>query len=236
MRTMLLFAAVLLVPTVARADGLLYQLPPDGSWATFDMTLTFNPDTDNERKLKGWSKMSSVGTATENGEPCRWIEINLTFNDDNQDRTIISKALIPEKHLKEGEPAYQHVVRGWFKDPDDPEPRDLKEELQQNPGILAVFLCGPLQDAKKLEPETVESELGKLECHGVRGYTTYMQGDNKNTVTLEVRKHKKAPFGVVSCRIKNEIEQNGQRMGNVRAVLKLSGHGKTALSDLPKYK
>lgn len=230
MRTLLASALVLLMPAVVQADGLLYQLPEDGAWASFDLTLTFNPDRDNERTLEGWMKMSSVGTATENGEPCRWIEIKLTFNDGNQDRTLISKVLIPKEQLAEGKSPLEHIVRGWFKQPDDSEPQEINTE-NLNRTSLPVLLSGPLQDAEKLASAPVKSELGELECEGIRGSTTYRQGDNANTATLEVRKHEKAPFGVVSCRIENKINENNR----VTATLTLSGHGTTALSDLPKY-
>jgi len=35
-----MLAAVLLVPTAARADGLIYQLPADGTSAEFDLKVT----------------------------------------------------------------------------------------------------------------------------------------------------------------------------------------------------
>jgi len=61
-----------LVPGIARADGLFYQLPEDGSWARFELQYTFKLDgMEKAGKGKGTMTMASVGKVLDGSEPCR---------------------------------------------------------------------------------------------------------------------------------------------------------------------
>src|SRR5262249_53928106 len=82
----------------ALADGLIYKLPDDGAQVRYDLEIA----TTGDNKVKGSLSVSSVGKATENGEECRWIEFKMITNDDGQDHIIISKVLIPDKHIGKG--------------------------------------------------------------------------------------------------------------------------------------
>jgi hypothetical protein len=77
--TAVAFAA--LAASWAYADGLLYNLPKDGTWATYEITgtATIEVKTYGIQKLKnvGTLKIASVGQVSEAGQPCRWIEIKM---------------------------------------------------------------------------------------------------------------------------------------------------------------
>src|SRR5438034_979565 len=82
-------AGVLLVPVAGRADGLLQQLPEEGSWVRFDIeTQHFDRKTGALRespKESGSLTISSVGKATVGVEACRYIEWKTVLKIESQD-------------------------------------------------------------------------------------------------------------------------------------------------------
>ena len=56
---------------------------------------------------------SLVGTSTENGGVCRWVEIQTTETRDGREVTDILKFLVPEKDLLEAERPLESLVRSW---------------------------------------------------------------------------------------------------------------------------
>lgn len=222
-------ACLMFVPAITRADGLLYQLPKDGAAVLFDVEMNMSRGG-QERTATGTLKMSSVGTSTENGEKCRWIEFKVTLKIEERERIIVVKILVPEKNLKEGENAYGNNVRGWIRMRPDGEVVKLDDS---NRSSIPAFLAGPLSDAKKLEREIVESKLGKLKCAGVTGYVEYVEGVHKKKATFETRRHTNAPFGVVSTKITFEGERDGQLEQKAVITFKLKEVSKDATSDLP---
>lgn len=216
----------------AWAEGLLYQLPEDGAWVRFDMEMT-GQRNGMTQSMSGSVKIASVGGAQENGEDCRWIEVQFTVEREDREVTTMAKLLIPEKHLKKGETPLEHVVRAWQKQGDQ-EARELDEPQSPNTPLPAL-LSGPLADAEELEKQVVESKLGKLECAGVRGRLNVANDQMTVKVKQESRLHEKAPFGVVTCNMEFEIERDGtvQQSGTLR--LKLAEVGSGAESALPGY-
>src|SRR5262245_18466861 len=221
-----------LFPGIAGADGLLYQLPEDGSWVRFELQYTF--------KLHGMEKpgqgtgtltMASVGKVVEGAEPCRWIEFKVQLKDIGPEQILIRKLLIPEKYLKKGENATEHVIRGWAKFNNEAVERAVPVH-----GRCPAYLAGPLQDEKKLDQQLVESKLGALECEGLTGWIRYKEGDLHTKVTFETRLHEKAPFGVVSCRMLFEVKRDGKVQQTIDATAKLSDFGKDAKTALPDHK
>src|SRR5262245_12546429 len=224
--------ACVLCPGVARADGLLYQLPEDGSWVRFDIQYTFKVDgMDKAGKGTGTMTMASVGKATEGTEACRWIEFKVQLKDIGPEQILIRKLLIPEKRLKKGENGTEHVVRGWAKFNNE----DVERAVPVH-GRWPAYLAGPLRDEKKLEQQLVESKLGALMCEGVTGWMEYKEGDVHMKVTFETRLHEKAPFGVVSCRMQFEMKRDGKVQQTVDATAKLVDFGKDAKTALPDHK
>jgi len=232
----LIWAAVtcvgVLTPGIARAEGLFYQLPEDGSWVRFDAKYTFKAaGMDRPGEGTGTMTMASVGKAVEGSEPCRWIEFNMRLKDTGPEQVLIRKLLIPEKYLKTGENATEHVVRGWAKFNDEKVERAVPVH-----GRWPAYLAGPLQDEKKLDKQLVESKLGELKCDGVTGWIQYKEGDVHMKVTFETRLHDKAPFGVVSSRMQFEMKRGGKVQQTVDATLTLTELGKDAKTALPDHK
>jgi hypothetical protein len=230
----LLWAAIcgvcVLSPGIARADGLLYQLPEDGSWVRFDVKYTFKVDG-KEQTGKGSITMASVGKAREGSQPCRWIEFKVQLKDSGKEHTLLRKLLIPEKYLKKGVNPTEHVVRGWAKFNDE----DVKRAVPVH-GRWPAYLAGPFKDEKKLDQQLVESKLGALKCEGVTGWIEYKEGDLHTKATFETRLHKKAPFGVVSARVRFEVKRDGKVQETIDATLTLTDFGKDAKTALPDHK
>jgi hypothetical protein len=180
-------------------------LPEDGSWVKYQMEASFERDG-TQLSTTGSLTLRSVGRTQENGVDCRWIEIERTFRR-NTEFIIVTKLLIPEKHLKKGESPVEHVVRGWVRFADS-EPREI--DSSSRVGSAALFLSGPLNETKKLDKEEIDSKLGKLACEGVSGKTEYMGRFGTTRASMQLRLNEKAPFGVVQARVESETERDGQ--------------------------
>jgi len=215
--------------TAARADGLFYQLPDDGAWVQFETRITMRRG-DQMREGTGQLRMASVGAATEGGKPCRWIEFNLTVKVGDQERVIVAKLLVPESQLASGKKPVENRVRGWIRMSAG---NDVVELTETNLGPIPAFLANPLTDVKQLEAEVVECPLGKLSCEGLSGRTEFLEGNSTNKITYQTRRHAKAPFGVVSSRMKIDVERDGAVAESVEMTLKVSDTGQGAKSELP---
>src|SRR5262245_31945329 len=195
-----------LSPGTTRADGLLYQLPEDGSWVYFEGKYTFKLDGMEQAVAgTGTLTMASVGKAVEGSEACRWIEFKVCLKDSGSEHTLIRRLLIPETYLKKGENPTEHVVRGWAKFDN----QDVERAVPVH-GRWPAYLAGPLQDEKELDKQLVESKLGALKCEGVTGWIQYKEGELHSKVKFETRLHENAPFGVVSARMQFEVKRDGK--------------------------
>ena len=121
-------AAVLLVgillafQTSVHAEGLLYRLPKDGTWAEYKMEGKGTNRDGSEVTLTGTLKLSSVGTAQVDGKPCRWIELKINVKRNKEDFTTIDKLLIPEQQLTVGKKdPLQHILKAWHQHSHVPE-------------------------------------------------------------------------------------------------------------------
>jgi hypothetical protein len=227
-------AACTLAPAVLPADGLIYQLPDDGTWAQYDLKFTMLRG-DQRREATGTLRVASVGKASADGKDGRWIEFRLDLMlPDGNEQTIIAKVLVPEEQLVAGKTPIDHIARGWIKLGNDREPEALNDD---NRGPLPIFLAGPGTDHKALDAAKIENaKLGEIEAAGDSGTIEYQEQTRKLAAKYETRRHEKAPFGLVSMSIEVESEQNGQRAADTNATLTLAETGDTALSDLPNQK
>jgi hypothetical protein len=214
-------------PMITRAEGLLYQLPEDGSWVRFDVRYTFKFEG-LDQAGQGTITMASVGRTFEGSEECRWIEFNVQLKDSGTEHTLIRKLLIPVRYLKKGENATEHVIRGWAKFDDEG-----VEPAVPVHGRWPAYLAGPFQEEKRLNKRMVEGKLGALMCEGVTGWIQYSEGDAHTRVTYETWLHEKAPFGVVATRMIFEVTGGGPP--RIDSTWRLTDFGKGAKSVLPDY-
>jgi hypothetical protein len=244
----LIVAFCLSAASPLQADGLLYRLPKDGTWARYSVKQNFRLPKGLKLSTEGTLILASVGQEKVNDEVCRWIEMVLEWKVDGQKgtRKSIFKALIPEKRLKKGEDPTGHWVRGWAK-VGDQAPQALTKELVSNPAMLLNLVAGsPLQNARALKKKVIETKLGKLTCEGLSGSLT-LKGTSKRVnngkvttgdgkVRVETYFHNNAPFGVVTSRWNFEFEDLGEGKNFAQSDLTLIEVGTGAKSELPDQK
>jgi len=230
------------LPSALLADGLIYKLPEDGTWARFD----YSPKSTSNDPVRPSSYRSltirSVGTAEFDGEACRWIETASEIQRNGQPISIIEKLLIPEQHLGKGKSPLAHVRKGWLKISSEfggnPQPiKDLSAERLRRYNLFRIDLYGAFKTPKTLDKVIVESKLGKLECEGVTSQEKW--SINPSIIydfTYVIRLHETAPFGVVSHETTRATERDGIPGGAMIGTLKLVDFGKDAKSAIPESK
>jgi len=226
--------ALLSATSPTRADGLLYRLPDDGTWARYDLDIVGTDPGGGDTKMAGSLAMSSVGKAEASGEPCRWIEVKMQMRDPGgNEHTVVFKALIPEKNLKRGENPWASMKKAWMKEDKDSDPQQITEANGREAGPMVAFLTGPLNDSKDLDAIEVDSGIGKLQCGGVSGSLKINDGNNDVSIQMENRLHDMAPFGVVASTMKFEVKRDGNVNEKGTITFKLAEVGKDAKSEMP---
>ena len=218
----------------AFADGLIYELPDDGSQVRYDSEIDVTAGGQQVLVTKGSVTVSSVGQVTVDNEKCRWIEFKMIFKEDDQERLTLTKVLVPEKHLGKGKSPGENLIRAWVKEGDMPaaEIKDLKDPRA---AAAAAFLTGPPKNPGELEKIEIDNpKLGKVSSAGVTGDQELEgPGGTQLTINLENRLHEKAPFGLVTANWKFELKANGQSAAQGTFKLTLAEINTTALSELP---
>ena len=98
------------VATASAADpvGFIQRLPKDGSWAKYK---------EGETEGSGTLTLRMVGTTTEDGQKCRWLESESA--EETRKKTRITKILVREKDFAAGAKKTPEVLRGWGQEFDD---------------------------------------------------------------------------------------------------------------------
>ena len=109
------FGIMLLQCQFGLTDEQTARLPEDGWWVRFFTTSKLEAvnGTVKEHTIK--ATYSLVGTAVEDGDKCRWVEVNSLFTMDGKETVILSKFLVSEKDLLECEQPLDKLKRGWLK-------------------------------------------------------------------------------------------------------------------------
>ena len=225
-------AVVALLCSAASADGLIYQLPKDGSWSQYDTKVQYKRG-DRTIDTSGKLRIASVGKVTEDDKACRWIEITLEMKLGETSRTIVAKLLTPESELKAGGNPLKKRLRGWVRMGDNAEVHELTDDRL---GPLNIWLAPPLKEQKTLEPEEVDSVLGSKKCAGVTGVTEFTENGNENRAVIQVRRHNDAPFGAVTSTTTVEIRRDNEIFQTGELSFRLTGIGTDAETRLPDHK
>jgi hypothetical protein len=184
----------------ARADGLIYGLPPDGAWVQYKLTeegqMEFKmPDESADPaalpvEVNGTLRLSSVGKAEWEGIPCRWIELKFDVEirtkkpdalparlPETSRRRIILKMLIPEAHLAAGSDPLANVQQLYYKDGDRAielieDEKDQQYQLDRFRPVFPELVANPTSTAGH-EVETPHPTLGRLKCEKLTFDSTY---------------------------------------------------------------
>jgi hypothetical protein len=243
---------------VVLADGLVFQLPPDGAWARYnvqtDGEFQLPEGPDQKLAIVGTLTISSVGELTRNEQKCRWIELKSESKAEGIYPKMVLKMLIPEDRLRRGEDPLAHAVQTFF----NPKPIDKAKapsvesfidegfnRVQYEIDRFRDVFPKPLDNPKNLQRETAESSAGKFEDCEVLTGTSDCDGPLLNhgrgvfKANYRLVLHPKAPFGVVSMQIESdgrEFSSAGAVSVKLKRTLTLAETGKNATSDLPSTK
>jgi hypothetical protein len=230
--------ACCLATRAANADGLIFQLPPDGTWARF-IVQTEGKFGAVATPLKGGLKMpelpeqkvaftstftiSCVGAVERNQQKCRWIELKAETKAEKIHPLLLLKMLIPEEYLKRGEDPLSHSVVTFF-NPKELDKAPLVESfidegfnrIQYEIERFRPNFPKPLENPKIVKGETVKTEAGVFEnCEVISGTESFdgaLIGDGRWVYKHNYRivVHPQAPFGVVAL----ESEGEGREIRN----------------------
>lgn len=218
----------------AQAQGLIWSLPPDGSWVRFEGDYTqeeVTPDAGGNRDL-AWVRhltIKSVGRTQEEyrGETvdCRWIEIKVqtgrTLDGRVETGSVgerIYKVLIPEAEVlgrledNEGLPvSYLPIIRGYRKTNDrDPTPKPLKSNVFQVFPLVSYLRHYKSMDKREL-PDRVKN--GQVDV-ATTVWTGEVEQESRTFrvkhETKELHRSDEIPFGLVRWDVEVTEETKGE--------------------------
>lgn len=177
-----------LVQSAPAADETFNQLPEDGTWSKYYVTVT-GPGGLN---LNIEMTLSSVGKTQANGKDCRWIEM-LSVNAADGTRHNVFKMLIPEEELKQGPFARSDVIRAWA--------AEMENSVQaaSGDGLAPVsFLFPDNLDDPQLsdEKETIDWQRGKIACQVLTGTSDSRLGTQDINIDHRYLLAPDIPFGL----------------------------------------
>lgn len=221
----------------ASAEHWIYQLPEDGAWARYEKTPLNDPESKTPFTIR------SVGTATAGAKKCRWLECEWRYPAEKispptgRRTVVISKFLVPEAALSTGIDPASRVVRAWESafpegrvnsDGSLPYRRLRKSTLRLR--ALNAFPY-PASAIEGLPAKSMETPLGKLNCDGLSGEREFAGSSKTIVYSIETRRHRKAPFGLVAATVRWREKGNEEEKGG--STWKLMATGTGAKSKLP---
>lgn len=221
-------AALLLVPTVGRADGLIRQLPKDGAWASFYCAEEF----DDGLKRELYVTLQSVGREAVKGEPCRWLELKYQRPAEwPHGKAAVWKVLVPEKQFGPGGDPLGHAVKSWRKSPgEDAAEEDVGPQLPRLHLAVPPALKG-LNEVR--EEQHFDWQKGRLTSTTAR-VGTVRRAYKVETVkaAYRVALGDAVPFGVAGMKV--ELESSLGYRGTVQFWLVDMGAGATSAAPEAK--
>jgi hypothetical protein len=257
----LLLLSAIGVPN-AFADGLIWRLPPDGTFVEFrgESQGEFKPVLSKEFakqlpskeieklehvqsfKMQNTVTVSSVGEIRRAEQNCRWIELQMRAGDNEH----VLKILVPEKYLTRGEDPLDHAVLTLFNPKDADRAKVPPEEgfnriAYETDRFRSVFPM-PLKNVRQLPRKTIDTPIGTFaDCEVVAGTMEFdrplaAQGRWEVKSSWQIALHPDAPFGVVHVQCQatgHEFSRNIRSDISMTSTLTISRKGNDAKSTLP---
>jgi len=222
-----LFVTVTAVATASAEDPLrpFQRLPKDGTWATYSFG-----GTEVGNKESGTATYRMVGTTTEDGQKCRWFELQ---GSEYGQKASILKILVRAKDFAAGAKKTPKVLRGWKKEGDKAVAKlDDKEK-----SAIELMVLGVYENAKTVKLEKViDYQKGQLKIGtATQGKQTAQLPEAEDGVmadfTLTIWIHKNSPFGTAASNI---LVQTGETTV-FESTSTLQDHGTGAKTALPDH-
>lgn len=212
-----------------QAQGLIWNLPPDGSWVRYEGTysqLVRRPNSTEGDLTLEWTRhleIRSVGTSEEQiGDefvPCRWLEIEVVtaqpaaILEPGPGGDRIYKILVPERSIlgRVNDDAniivsFIPVVRGYRRIGDeDPQPIES--------GVFQIYpLVSYLRHYRQLEaesetPEQTDIPMGIVPAVALRGRMITESAETRSTNEAELWRSDDVPFGLAKWIVRDTREE-----------------------------
>ncbi|MCA9074892.1 MAG: hypothetical protein KDA93_07665 [Planctomycetaceae bacterium] len=266
MRFSVLSVTVVLISIVAvdhvQAQGLIWNLPPDGSWVRYEGTysqLVRRPNSTEGDLTLEWTRhltIKSVGTSDEQiGDetvPCRWLEFKVVtaqpaaILEPGPGGDRIYKILVPERSIlgRVNDDAniivsFIPVVRGYRKIGDeDPQPIES--------GVFQIYpMVSYLRHYRQLEaesdtPQQTDIPLGVVPAVALRGRMITESTETRSTNEGNLWRSEDVPFGLAKWAVRDTREEKHATQSRdlfretMEVSIEMSAHesGKDAVTEL----
>lgn len=246
----------------AHAQGLIWNLPPDGTWVRYEGTygqLVRRPDSAEGDLQLQWTRhltIKSVGTAEEEyqGEvqPCRWIEIKVVTAqqaavlEPGPGGERIYKILVPERAIQgrilddsDILVSFIPVVRGYRKIGDE-EPQPIESGVFQIYPLVSYLMHYRDLQAQSSTPEPIDIPLGGASGIAHHGTMTMESTTTRSTNEATLWRSDDVPFGVARWIVrdlreeKHPSESRDQFRETMEVTIEMAAHetGTDATTEL----
>jgi hypothetical protein len=213
---LLLFGFAVLQGPIAMAQGLIFELPEDGSLVEYEGTLTQGVSADDENPLSWDCELSikSVGKTDEVFEgvmqPCRWIEIRTMTGksgaaglDPGLIGSRIYKVLVPESKIIAdnvdgiGIPNEMlPILRGWRRIGEDKEQQIRTSALRFYPTITLLTTYPEITTISTNAVPEIKLQSPQISAVHRNGNVVLESPTSRSTNTADFWVSKDVPFGL----------------------------------------
>ncbi len=189
----------MILPTSAYSDGLLRQLPSEGSWATYRMSEKWDDGTKREIDVT----IKSLGSEAAEGLPCSWFEIVMQLPDKSMRKAY--RFLTPNEHVL-SDPLGK-ALQVWVRQNEAAPFRDEAWD-QFLPRLMLIAPARFENETKHDETKAVTYAGNRLECQVVSGTSTKQVTGSKTIAKYRVLLSDDMPFGVAAVTIDATVVTN----------------------------
>jgi hypothetical protein len=211
----------------ASAQGLIHQLPPDGTSVRYSVAVTRKGPGGEASNVAVDVTVSSVGVLKGSDGDLRWIEISLRLPEQSQ----LLKLAIPEKRFGKGQDPFAHIARAWLKR-SDAEPEQVEPDRARR--AVAVFLAPHFDKLTGEGSDTLDTKIGKLECTVREGKTTATFDNTTMESTGRFWLSSQAPFGWAQLELHRRSMRGGELVRESTSRFTIAEVRRQAVSALPE--
>ena len=205
----------------------LQQLPPDGTWAKSQVSITLA----GQEVSATWTARS-VGQTTHNGQPCRWIELQQE-SDSSGFPKMTWRCLVPEAEFGAGKHPLGKSVKVWQKI--EGQDAQAVDSIEAKDYLFGALLKGPEQNLRAEDaPEIVKWQKGDMECQVIAGDSEgKLNGVIRVPIHHRIFRHPNAPFGMGGVHWVLTLGDGDQKQ-TVNVKMTLQDQGTDAKAQLPE--
>lgn len=218
-------------PAPAAAQGLIWSLPPDGTWVRYEGTqrqIEYRPDATEGDVSMEWIRqltIKSVGTEMAEYEgrmqACRWIELKAITGKPSErgvDPGLVGqriyKVLVPESRIigqttdSDTIPvSFIPIIEGkGYQKIGDGETTPIESPVLQVYPVLSMLMHYKTLQAEETEAEDVQVRLGTVPARRYRGEKVMesptIRTTSEATLWRSVSDGDEVPFGLVKWRVR----------------------------------